>query len=136
MTLLPLLCILWLPQPDDASAIRAVIASANVAGMHAERDASKVLAGCHPDFEMLSMEGDGLHRVDLEAWINVLERGFPSRPPQVDHRVVWIDTTADTAAAKVEIDYNGHHQFTEYLNFVRMPAGWKIISKTVQPVNG
>lgn len=119
---------------DDASAIKDVVTSAYVEGIHKEQDPEKIRAGFHADFIMFINADEGIRKVTRDGWIARIEESKQKNPdqpqPKVDHEFSLVDVTGDAAVARVELHRDGKHTFTDYLSLYRFDDGWRIIGKT------
>ena len=121
---------------SDAEAVKAVVQSAYVEGVHANPDADRMRQGFSPDFRMLVLRDGKMTAVTLEEWIGRMEanrKQNPSAPkPSVRAEFPIVDVTANEAVVKVELYRDGKHAFTDLLLLYRFPDGWKIVSKVFQ----
>ena len=119
----------------DVEAVKAVVKSAYVDGVHAKGDAALMRAGFHPDFRMLVLRDGALAPVTLDDWAARIEKGVAERkgpPPAIRHEFTRVDVTGNAAVVRLELFRDGKHTFTDYLSLYRFPAGWKIVSKIFQ----
>ena len=77
----------------DVEAVKAVVKSAYVDGVHAKADAALMRAGFHPGFRMLVLKDGALTPVTLDEWAARIEKGAAERegraaghPPRVHPR--------------------------------------------------
>jgi ketosteroid isomerase-like protein len=123
-------------QANDADALKAVVQSAYVEGVHANMDANKMRQGFHPDFRMLMLRDGKLTAITLEEWIGRMETNAKQNPnapkPSVRADFPVVDVTGNEAVVKVELYRDGKHAFTDYLFLYKFPDGWKIVSKIFQ----
>jgi len=121
---------------SDTDAVRAVVQSAYVEGVHANPDAARMRQGFHPDFRMLVLRDGKMTAVTLEDWIGRMEASRKQNPnapkPTVRAEFPVVDVTANEAVVKVELYRDGKHAFTDYLLLYKFPDGWKIVSKIFQ----
>jgi ketosteroid isomerase-like protein len=119
----------------DQTAVKAVVRTAYVEGVHVRGDPALMRRGFHPDFRMFALREGTLSVVTLDEWAARIEKATRERkgaPPEVKHEFASVDVTGDAAVARVEIHKAGKHVFTDYLSLYRFPDGWKIVSKTFQ----
>jgi len=120
----------------DAEAVKAVVQSAYVEGVHASPDAAAMRRGFHPDSRMLVLRDGALQAVTLDDWAARLAKRAADGPaapkPRVKADYTTVDVTGDAAVVRVELHRDGKHVFTDYLALYRFPDGWKIVSKTFQ----
>ncbi len=123
-------------QTDEKAAVKAVVQSAYVEGVHVKGDASLMRAGFHPDFRMLVLRDGKMTVVTLDEWAGRIEakaKENPNAPPApVTAEFTQIDVTGNAAVAKVDIYRSGKHTFTDYLSLYKFPDGWKIVGKIFQ----
>jgi ketosteroid isomerase-like protein len=121
---------------DDTSDIKAVIQSAYVEGVHVKLDPTKMRKGFHPDFRMLVLKDGKMTAVSLEEWIGRMEQREKENPnaprPAIKAAFPLVNVTGDAAVARVEIDRDGKHTFTDYLSLYKFADGWLIVGKIFQ----
>jgi hypothetical protein len=119
----------------DAEAVKAVVKSAYVDGVHAKPDAAAMRAGFHPAFRMLVLKDGAVTGVTLDEWASRVEKGAAARTgpgPEIRHEFTHVDVTGNAAVVRLELHRDGRHTFTDYLSLYRFPDGWKIVAKTFQ----
>jgi hypothetical protein len=117
----------------DAEAVKAVVKSAYVDGVHAKGDVALMRAGFHPAFRMLALRDGAVSPVTLDEWAGRIEKADRAAPrPEIRHEFTNVDVTGDAAVVRLELYRGGKHAFTDYLSLYRFPDGWKIVSKTFQ----
>ncbi|MFW6084228.1 MAG: nuclear transport factor 2 family protein [Gemmatimonadota bacterium] len=116
------------PNPD-AEAIREVITSAYIEGLHRNGSREDIRAGFHPDFVMKVLSDDGIVDVTIEDWIARLPEEGTSPDHTVSHRIPTVDVSGVAATARVEVLFDGEHVFTDYMSLYRFSDGWKIVGK-------
>ena len=119
----------------DVEAVKAVVKSAYVDGVHAKGDAALMRAGFHPTFRMLVLKDGAVTHVTLDEWAGRIEKGAAERKgpaPEIRHEFTHVDVTGNAAVVRLELHRDGKHTFTDYLSLYRFPEGWKIVSKTFQ----
>ncbi len=119
---------------DDA--IKAVVKSAYIEGIHIERDTDKIKAGFHPDFTMSVLRDDKIVKVSLTDWVSRIEEGKKKNPnppkKDVKYDFTLVDFNGNAAVARVELYKDGKHVFTDYLSLYQFEDGWKIVAKIFQ----
>jgi hypothetical protein len=117
----------------ERAAIRQVIESAYIRGIHTEWDAEAVSSGFHPEFAMLIFEGGGIRKLPIGDWVKSIERNKKNHPegPQykITHEIPMVDVTGNAAVAKIELYKDGTHIFTDYMSLYKFEDGWKIVGK-------
>jgi hypothetical protein len=126
-----------LPAAERAEdAVKAVVQSAYIEGVHAKGDAALMRAGFHPDFRMLVLRDGAMSAVTLDEWATRIEKGSRDRAgaarPEIRAEFPRIHVTGDAAQVQVELYRGGKHAFTDYLTLYRFADGWKIVSKIFQ----
>ena len=123
-------------QASDADAVKAVVQSAYVEGVHANLNPDQMRRGFHADFRMLMLRDGKLTSVTLEEWIGRMEANAKQNPnapkPSVRADFPIVDVTGNEAVVKVELYRDGKHAFTDYLFLYKFADGWKIVSKIFQ----
>lgn len=121
---------------SEADAVKAVVQSAYVEGVHANPDPARMRQGFSPDFRMLVLRDGKMTAVTLEEWIGRMEANRKQNPnapkPAVRAEFPIVDVTANEAVVKVELYRDGRHAFTDLLLLYKFPDGWKIVSKVFQ----
>jgi hypothetical protein len=119
----------------DVAAVKAVVTSAYVEGVHRQGDPALMRAGFHPDFRMYMLRDGKVGVVTLDEWAERIGRGAKERKspaPKVEATFTQVDVTGSTAIARVEVNRDGKHVFTDYLSLYKLPEGWRIVAKTFQ----
>jgi hypothetical protein len=115
----------------DAEAVKTVVVSAYVEGVHAKGDADAMRKGFHPSFRMDMLRDGKLESVTLDEWITRLEKGWKEGArPQVRHEFTHVEVAGSAAAVRLELHRDGRHTFSDFLSLYRFPDGWKIVAKT------
>lgn len=117
----------------DKSAIKAVIESAYIKGVHTDWDAEAARKGFHPEFDMLIYENGGIRKFPIGDWVKSIERNKQNHPegPQyeITHEIPMVDVTGNAAVVRIEVFRDGKHIYTDYMSLYRFEDGWKIVSK-------
>jgi hypothetical protein len=119
----------------DVAAVKAVVTSAYVEGVHRQGDPALMRAGFHADFRMYTLRDGKLGLVSLDEWAERIGRSAKERKgpaPRVDANFTQVDITGSAAVARVELHRDGKHVFTDYLSLYKLPEGWRIVAKTFQ----
>lgn len=93
----------------DEAAIKEVLETAYVEGLHVLRDEAAIRNGFHPDFIMSVNDGEGVILVPLDKWLERLELDGQRNPKQVEGRFAFVDVTGEAASAKLQIYEDGQH---------------------------
>jgi hypothetical protein len=116
---------------DEVEAVKAVVVSAYVEGVHAKGDAAAMRAGFHPAFRMDVLRDGALASVSLEEWIGRLQPGWAASPrPKIRHEFAHVEVAGDAAAVRLELYRDERHAFSDFLSLYRFKEGWKIVAKT------
>lgn len=119
---------------DDA--IKAVVKSAYIEGIHIEGNTEKIKAGFHQDFTMSVLRDDKIVKVSLADWVSRIEEGKKKNPnppkKDVKYDFTLVDFNGNAAVARVELYKDGKHLFTDYLSLYQFEDGWKIVAKIFQ----
>lgn len=113
----------------DAEAIRQVITSAYVEGLHMNGSRDAIRAGFHPEFVMKVLTDEGITDVTIEEWIARLPAEGTSPPHTVDHEIPDVSVSGVAATARVEILFDGAHVFTDYMSLYKFGDDWRIVAK-------
>lgn len=119
----------------DAEAVREVITSAYIEGLHMNGSREDIRAGFHPDFVMKVLSDDAIVDVTIEEWIARLPVEGTSPDHTVSHRIPNVDVSGVAATARVEVLFDGEHVFTDYVSLYRFSDGWRIVGKIFDRVN-
>ncbi|MFW6088611.1 MAG: nuclear transport factor 2 family protein [Gemmatimonadota bacterium] len=117
------------PGNPDAEAIREVITSAYVEGLHMNGSRDAIRAGFHPDFVMKVLTDEGVTDVTIEEWIARLPAEGTSPPRTVGHEIPDVSVSGVAATARVEILFDGRLVFTDYMSLYRFGDEWRIVAK-------
>lgn len=121
------------PQHPEVEAVKNVINSAYIEGIHNNGSIDDIKAGFHSGFEMLSNTEGELTRFSIGEWIERIETNRANNPNQkrdrTDVKYLDVDITGGTASVKFELLRNGETIFTDYMFLYKFGDDWKIISK-------
>jgi hypothetical protein len=114
-------------------AIKNVINSAYIEGIHNNGSIDDIKAGFHPGFEMLSNTNGELTRFSIGEWIERIETNRANNPNQkrdrTDVKYLDVDITGGAASVKFELLRNSETIFTDYMYLYKFGDDWKIITK-------
>jgi hypothetical protein len=119
----------------EVDAVKAVVTSAYVEGVHRQGDPALMRAGFHPDFRMYTLRDGKLGIVTLDEWAERISKAAKERKgpaPKVEANFTQVDVTSSAAVARVELHRDGKHVFTDYLSLYKLPEGWRIVAKIFQ----
>jgi len=97
-----------------------------------EGDTTKLGAVFHDVSHLFSVNDGTLNDLSKEAWFDLVRSRGSAKAAGLERRdfIVHIDRSSPTTAfAKVECQIPPRY-FTDYLTFVKLSDGWKIVSKT------
>ncbi len=116
---------------DEYLAIKNVIQSAYIDGIHNLGSLEDIEKGFHPDFNLLGLKEDKLTKYAIKDWIESVKKKKESgvKPPLTTCEYVSIDITGTAATAKIRLLRDGKLIFTDYLFLYKFSDGWKIVSK-------
>ncbi|HXE68759.1 MAG TPA: nuclear transport factor 2 family protein [Hyphomicrobiaceae bacterium] len=100
-------------------------------GLH-EGDTRKLAAAFHEVSHLYSLEEGGVSDLPRAEWFKMIESRASAKSkglPRTD-RIVSIDFSGpETAFVKVECSLHPRY-FTDYLTLLKLPEGWRVVSKT------
>jgi hypothetical protein len=116
----------------DEEAIKSVVTSAYVEGIHNRGNVEDIRKGFHPSFNMLRLSDNQLKPMAIEEWISSLEKAKkenPAAPPRAEARFISIDMTGTAAVVELGLYRENKKIFTDYLALYKFSEGWRIVSK-------
>jgi hypothetical protein len=118
----------------EEAAIKEVIQTAYIDGIHNLGDVTAIKNGFHPGFELLiKNQNNQLVKLPIYSWIETVEGRKKSNPEGVVEkttaRYLSFDITGDAAVAKIELFKEEKKIFTDYLFLYKFENKWKIVSK-------
>ena len=117
---------------DDTDAIREVIRSAYIEGIHLNGSREDIRAGFHPEFVMSVYSDGGVRPVSIEDWIARLPETGARPDYEVTFDVPTVTLVDDTAVAVVNVFFDGRHVYTDLMGLYRFEEGWRIVNKIFQ----
>jgi hypothetical protein len=120
-------------QSSDEEAVKKVVTSAYVEGIHNRGNIEDIRKGFHPTFNMLRMIDNEIKPYPIEEWIAAIEKNKkenPAKPPRTEANFLSVDVTGNAAVVKLELFREGKKTFTDYLVLYKFTEGWRIVSKT------
>lgn len=118
---------------SDAEAVKAVVTSAYVEGIHNGGSIDEIRRGFHPSFNMLRLVNNEIKPLPIEEWIASIEksrRESPAQKARAEAKFVEVDVTGNAAVVKLELSREGKMIFTDYLLLYKFNEGWRVVSKT------
>jgi hypothetical protein len=120
-------------QSSEETAVKDVVNSAYVQGIHNRGNVEDIRKGFHPTFNMLRLVDNQIKPLPIEEWITNLEKAKkdnPAAPPKTEGKFVSVDVTGNNAVVKLELYRENKKIFTDYLVLYKFTEGWRIVSKT------
>jgi hypothetical protein len=118
---------------SDADAVKAVVTSAYVEGIHNRGNVDDIRRGFHPSFNMLRLVNNEIKPFPIEEWIAAIEKSKKetTTPQQrTEGNFIDVDVTGNAAVVKLELSRENKKIFTDYLVLYKFTEGWRIVSKT------
>ncbi len=133
LTMLLISCSAATAQNED-QAVKDVIQSAYIDGIHNMGDIAAIEKGFHPGFNLLIKNQNGeLVKYPIYTWIESVKKRKAENPDGPEEKTtvefVDIDITGESAMAKIDLFRGGNRIFTDYLFLYKFPEGWRIVSK-------
>src|SRR5689334_1290877 len=124
-----------LAQSTEEAAVKSVVTSAYVEGIHNNGSIDEIRKGFHPSFNMLRLIDNQVKPLPIEEWITNIEKGRKEakpedKPVRTDAKFVSVDVTGNAATVKLELSRGGKKIFTDYIVLYKFTEGWRIVSKT------
>lgn len=117
----------------DEEAVKQVVTSAYVQGIHNAGPIDDIRKGFHPSFEMLRLMNNEVKPLPIEEWITNIEKSRKDNPPsgiKTEGKFISVDVTGTAAIVELELFRDSKKIFTDYLVLYKFNEGWKIVSKT------
>jgi hypothetical protein len=121
----------------EKEAVRQVIQSAYIDGIHNLEKVEAIEKGFHPGFNLLGMnQNNMLTKYPIYSWMESVKKRkeqYPDGRPEEEKISVKynsIDVTGNAAIAKIELYQKDKKIFTDYLQLYKFDEGWRIVSKT------
>jgi hypothetical protein len=118
---------------SDEDAIKHVISTAYIEGIHNGGETENIRKGFHPTFTMLRMVNNEISPLPIEEWITSIEKSRKENPapkPRAEGKFIEVDVTGNVAVVKLELYRESRKIFTDYLVLYKFTEGWRIVSKT------
>lgn len=118
---------------SEEDAVKSVVTSAYVEGIHNRGSVDDIRKGFHPSFNMLRMVKNEIKPFPIEEWITAIEKNKkenPSPQPRTEATFLEVDITGNAAVVKLELFREGKKTFTDYIVLYKFTEGWRIVSKT------
>ena len=100
-------------------------------GLH-EGDAGKLGSLFHPESHLFSVTAGALNDLPREKWFELVRSRGSAKAQGLARNdfIVHIDRSSETTAFAKVLCQIPPRYFTDYLTFIKLADGWKIISKT------
>ncbi|MFO7977555.1 MAG: nuclear transport factor 2 family protein [Bacteroidales bacterium] len=125
------LCMPMMMMAEEA-AVRKVVQGAYIDGLQNLGDIQTIRDGFHPDFVMLMFRNGQLSKLDIQTWIQGVERrkNDPNAAkPNIKGKFIDVEVTGSVAQVKLELYRENQLLFTDYISLYKFSDGWKIVSK-------
>ena len=115
----------------DRAAIKKVIRSAYVDGVHRKQDANLMKAGFNDAFIMFVNGDEAVTQVSMADWTaRIKPPPADAERPKVKARIRILDITGLAAVARVKLKRDGKLTFTDYMSLYKRDGQWSIVGKT------
>ncbi len=117
---------------NDDEAIKNVINTAYIGGIHNGGPIDDIRNGFHPSFVMFVLSNNEVKTTPIEEWITGIEKSRAANKPAAEKAVAKFDVVnvAGTSASVVLDLYRGNKKvFTDNLLLYKFNEGWRIVSK-------
>lgn len=118
---------------SDEEAVKQVVTSAYVEGIHNRGNVDDIRKGFHPSFNMLRLINNEIKPLPIEEWIANNEKAKKENPAptsKTEGKFANVDITGNNAVVKLELYRDNKKIFTDYLVLYKFTEGWRIVSKT------
>ena len=118
----------------DAKAIKKVIQTAYIDGIHNLGDIDEIEKGFHPGFNLLIKDRHNhLQKLPIYNWIESTKKHKAENPngpkDKTTVEFVDIDITEGAATAKIDLFRGGNRIYTDYLMLYNFDGQWRIVGK-------
>ena len=122
---------------NEIEAIKKVIRTSYLEGIHNEGDLEKIDAGFHPDFQLLGLkDGREIWKFPITEWKELIIRDredgkFPYSGDDLKSiKFISVDVTGTAAVAKFELYIGRELRFIDFLLLYKFDQGWLLVGKT------
>src|ERR1041385_2794672 len=116
---------------NDEEAIKQVINSAYVGGIHNGGPIDDIRKGFHPSFIMFVKNNNEIKSMPLEEWIPNLEKsrqsGAAAQPNPAVAKFKSVSVNGTAAAAVLDLHRGDKKIFTDNLLLYKFDEGWRVI---------
>jgi hypothetical protein len=118
---------------DDVAAVKEVITSSYVEGIHINQDVDAIRKGFHKEFTMVMLSDGEISKMSIDEWVVRIEEGKKKNPdrPKVEttHEFAMVEVEGNAAVARIEMYKDGKHVYTDFMSLYKFDDGWKIVNK-------
>lgn len=118
---------------NDEEAIRQVINSAYVGGIHNGGPIADIRKGFHPSFIMFVKNNNDIKSTTLDEWIANLEKsrqsGTPAPADPAVAKFKSVSVNGAAASAVLDLHRGDKKIFTDNLLLYKFDDGWRIVGK-------
>ncbi len=119
---------------SEEDAVKQVITTAYVGGIHNGGPVSDIRAGFHPGFNMLRLIKNEVSPLPIEEWIKNIEKSRSENPnatrSRVDSKFINVAVVGNSANVTLELWREEKKIFTDHLLLYKFDEGWRIVSKS------
>ena len=117
----------------EKNAVKKVVESAYVQGVHIEQNAEKMKRGFHESFNMQILRDNKIRVFPIAKWIKGVEKKSKEKKkspaPEVTYKLPIIDVTGNAAIVKIELYKDSKHIYSDSMSLYKFKDGWKIVNK-------
>lgn len=117
---------------SEQEAIKAVVSSAYIGGIHNGGPVDDIRKGFHPSFHMLSLVNNDVKSTPLEDWIAAIEKNRQTARTNgslASGEFVEVSVNGTVACVVLNLSRDGKKIFTDNLLLYKFQEGWRIVSK-------
>lgn len=118
---------------NEEDAVKQVVSSAYVGGIHNGGPIEDIRKGFHPTFNMIRLMNNEIKPLSIEEWITNIEKSRKENGPptiKTEGKYISVDVTGTAAIVELELFRDNKKIFTDYLVLYKFTEGWRIVSKT------
>ncbi len=118
----------------EEDAVKNVVTSAYVQGIHNGGPIDDIRKGFHPSFTMLRFSNNEVNPLSIEEWITNIEKVRSQNPNpstvKTEAKFLQISVAGTAANVVLELYRDNKKIFTDNLLLYKFNEGWRIVSKT------
>jgi hypothetical protein len=119
---------------NEEEAVRKVVTSAYIQGIHNGGPIEDISSGFHPSFNMLRLVDNEVKPFSIQDWIKSIEKNRSEsqggQSVQTEGKFVNVAVSGTAASVVLELYRNNKKIFTDNLLLYKFDEGWRIVSKT------